>query len=67
LGIPSHIPEVCAVCSVSTVCRETIFLDIKGVGGGASHLRLCGGTAVSRANAEILASEQDSKTRYTFN
>jgi hypothetical protein len=55
------------VHSIGTVCTETIFFDIEGVGGDTSRLRLRGGTAVSRANAEIPESEQDPKTRYACN
>ena len=55
MAVGTHIPGVCDVCSISTV------FDIGGVGADASHLRLRGGTAVSRANAEILASKRDSK------
>jgi len=34
--------------SIGTVCTETIFFDIEGIGGDTSRLRLRGGTAVSR-------------------
>jgi hypothetical protein len=54
------------VLTISTVCTETIFFDIEGICGGVSHLRLSGGTAVSRAMQTILASEPDSKTRNTW-
>ena len=45
--------------SSSAVSAETIFLGIQGVDGGASHLRLRGGTGVSRANAETVAGDRD--------
>ena len=60
--ILTRIPGLCDVLTISTVCTETIFFDIEGICVGMSHLRLCGGTAVSRAMRKILASEPDSKT-----
>src|SRR6266511_1024478 len=45
----ARIPGLCGGRNNSTACTETNFLQIVGVCGGVSHLRLCGGTAVSSA------------------
>src|SRR6266545_369097 len=51
--MPARIPGLCGGRNNSTACTETNFLQIVGVCGGVSHLRLCGGTAVSRAKREF--------------